>query len=206
MWERVHKLVGMENLMVYIYTEPDFVRQVLRRIMDFQIGIAERYLKHGVEMTFMGDDLGAQSSLLLSPATVDEFLLPEYRRIFDLYKSNGVLINFHSCGHVEPLLGMLMELGADIINPVQATANNLQSVREVTQGKMSLCGGISTHLLMISSIEEIVKMTKETLYMLGAKGGYICTPDQHMPFEKEKVDAFIQTVEEYGRYPISPVF
>ena len=206
LWERAHKLVGMENLMIYLYTEPEFVRRVLHRIMDFQIGIANLYLSHGVELAFLGDDLGTQSSLLLSPKIIDEFLLPEYRRIFDLYKQNGVLINFHSCGHIEPLLHMLMELGADIINPVQATANNLRNMREVTQGRMTLCGGISSHLLMEGSIDEIIRTTKQTMYMLGAEGGYICTSDQHMPFEKEKIDAFIHTVEEYGRFPLSPEY
>jgi uroporphyrinogen decarboxylase len=156
-----------------------------------------------VELASPGDDLGTQSSLLISPQIFHDFLLPEYKRLFELYKKNGVLINFHCCGHVEPLLDIFTEIGVDILNPVQATANNLRSVRERTRGKITLCGGISTHRLMLDSVDDIENMVKRTMALLGADGGYICTPDQHMPFEKDKLDALIQTVEEYGKYPIN---
>lgn len=82
--------------------------------MDFQLGIARHYLSLGVEMVTMSDDLGTQHGLLLSPTLIHDFLLPEYKRLFDLYKSKGVLVNFHSCGYIEPILDVFMDLGVVI--------------------------------------------------------------------------------------------
>lgn len=94
-------------------------REVLRRIMDFHLGIAEHYAELGVEIVSLSDDLGTQQGLLLSPQIIDEFLMPEYRRLIGFYKRRGVTVNFHSCGHVEPLIGRFLERGIDILNPIR---------------------------------------------------------------------------------------
>ena len=122
LWEKAYMLVGMENLMAYFFTEPEFVRQVLHRIMDFQLGIARHYAGLGVEMVFLGDDLGTQAGPLLGPRIVDAFLVPEYERLFRFYRERDVLICFHSCGRVDSVVETLMRLGVNVLNPVQATA------------------------------------------------------------------------------------
>jgi uroporphyrinogen decarboxylase len=128
--------------------------------------------------------------------------VPEYKRLFDLYRSRGVLIDFHSCGHIEPVLDTLMDLGVNILNPVQATANNLATVREKTMGRMALSGAISTKLLMEGPCEQIVSEARQTMWLLGRQGGYFCCPDQGMPFPKAHYAAYQQAVEMYGRYPL----
>ncbi|MBQ4152887.1 MAG: hypothetical protein IJD11_00905, partial [Oscillospiraceae bacterium] len=148
LWEKAYMLVGMENMMCYLYEEPEFAAEVLHKIMDFQMGIAKHYIEVGVEMVSMSDDMGTQHSLLFSPQIFNEFFLPEYRRIFDFYKSHGVLIGFHSCGHIEPLLETFIDLGVNVLNPVQATANDLKNVRKITKGRMAVLGGISSGLVM----------------------------------------------------------
>ena len=150
--------------------------------MDFQLGIARHYLSLGVEIVEMSDDLGTQSRLLLSPAVIREFLLPEYRRLFELYKARGVLVNFHSCGHIEPALDMFLELGVDILNPVQKTANDLAAVRRKTAGRMALQGGISSGLIASGPIPAIREEVRRCIGLLGRDGGYFCGPDQGMPW------------------------
>lgn len=144
LWEKAYVLSGMENMLVNFLKEPEFVREVLHRIMDFHLGIATHYLKLGIKVAFLGDDLGSQMGPLISPRLVRQFLLPEYQRLCQLYKDHGVLIRFHSCGHVESVLDMFMELGGDILNPVQASANDLAAVRTRTQGRLTLYGGVSS--------------------------------------------------------------
>ena len=198
LWEKSYMLAGMENMMVWLHNEPNRAREILRGIMDFQLGIAKHYLACGIEWAGLGDDLGTQHSLLMGEDLLREFFFPEYKRLFDLYKRNGVVISFHSCGHVEPVLGMLMELGVDCLNPVQATANNLARVREMTRGKMALQGGVSTELIMKGPADEIKKATRDAIALLGRDGGYFCSPDQGMPFPPENIAAFHEAVEEYG--------
>ena len=202
LWEKAYMLVGMENMMMYFYTEPGYAKEILHRIMNFQLGIAKHYAACGIKFANLGDDLGTQNSLILSPAILNEFLYPEYKRLFDFYRERGILINFHSCGHIEPVLEMLMDLGVDILNPVQATANNLEKVRKVTQGRMALAGGISTNTLITGPVSRIQAEVRDKIRLLGRDGGYFCSPDQGMPFPAEHIRAYREALAVYGNYPI----
>ncbi|RPJ02000.1 MAG: hypothetical protein EHM39_02480, partial [Chloroflexi bacterium] len=174
LWEKSYMLVGMETMMMAFLTEPAFARAVLRHIMDFQLGIACHYAAVGVEMVNLSDDLGTQRGPLLGPAIVEAFLLPEYARLIGFYRSRGVLINFHSCGCVASVIEPLMDLGVDILNPVQATANDLDALRARTQGRMALQGGISSATLMDGPPDRIRAEVRERIRQLGRDGGYFC--------------------------------
>jgi len=203
LWEKSYMLVGMENMLCYFLSEPEAVRELFHRIMDFQLGIAHHYLKVGVEMVQLGDDLGTQSRLLLSPRLNQEFLVPEYRRLCDLYREHGVLINFHSCGHITPLLETFIALGVNILNPIQASANDLDEVRLITQGRMALQGGVSSATVVSGPLEAIRLEVRERMWQLGRQGGYFCRPDQSMPWPEEHHHALEETVAEWGVYPLA---
>lgn len=202
LWEKSYMLVGMENLMIYFRTEPNYVREVMHRVMDFNLGIAKHYLKLGEEMVWGTDDLGTQGGPLLGPDIVQEFLVPEYRRLFDLYREKGVLIHFHSCGCIESLVDTFADLGINILNPVQATANNLDVVRAKSAGRLALEGGVSSAIVMDGPPERIEAEVRKRLRQLGRDGGYFCAPDQGMPYPKENIEAFDRALEKYGRYPL----
>jgi uroporphyrinogen decarboxylase len=170
--------------------------------MDFQLSIARHYLAVGVEIVGMGDDLGTQSRLLLSPKILETFLIPEYKRLFELYKRHGVLISFHSCGHIQPLLSMFIDLGVDILNPVQASANDLNGLRAATKGKMALMGGVSSATIVSGPPEAIREEVAQRMWQLGRDGGYFCSPDQGMPWPDAHIQALQDAVEELGRYPL----
>jgi len=204
LWEKAYMLVGMQNIMTYFFTEPAYVREVLRRIMDFNLGIARHYLDAGIEFAELGDDLGTQIGPLLGPDIVAEFLVPEYRRLFELYRGRGVLIGFHSCGRIDSVLETFLDLGVDVLNPIQATANDLDKVRAVTAGRMALAGGVSSATVFAGPPEKIAAEARRRMWQLGRDGGYFCGPDQGLPFPAAHVDALRQTVAEYGRYPLTP--
>ncbi|HEY3417054.1 MAG TPA: uroporphyrinogen decarboxylase family protein, partial [Armatimonadota bacterium] len=155
-----------------------------------------------VEMVACGDDLGTQHSALLNPELFEEFFVPEYTRLFDLYHEHGMLINFHSCGNILPMLDIFLRLGIHILNPLQAEANDLAHIRERTQGKMALHGAVSTRTIMDGPPERITAEVRQRLWELGRDGGYFCAPDQGMPFPPEHLAAYQQALEEYGRYPL----
>ena len=202
LWEKSYMLVGMENMMIYFFTEPEFAHAVLRRIMDFQLGIARYYLAVGVEIVNLSDDLGTQRGALLGPSIVETFLLPEYARLISLYKQHGVLVNFHSCGNVALVVDALMDLGVDILNPVQATANNLDALRTCTQGRMALQGAINSATLMNGPCERIDAEVRERIRQLGQNGGYFCCQDQELPYPPAHLTALHAAVAKYGRYPV----
>lgn len=201
LWEKAYMLVGMENMMIYLHTEPAYAREILHRIMDFQLGIAKHYLAAGIEIAGLGDDLGTQIAPLLNPKTITEFFMPEYRRLFDLYRQHGVLINFHSCGHIDWAIPMFLELGVNILNPVQANANDLAKVRRLTQGRMALQGAMSSATIMAGPPETIEREVRERITQLGQHGGYFCAPDQGMPWPAEHIRAMEDAVSRHGCYP-----
>lgn len=202
LWEKSYMLAGMEGMMLAFYQHPEATKRILRMVMDFQLAVAQHYLEVGVELVTLGDDLGTQSGPLLSPRIVEEFLLPEYKRLCSLYRANNVLVSFHSCGHVEPMLGLFMELGVDILNPVQATANNLSAVRRRTAGRMALHGGVRSATLVSGPPSAIRVEVAERIRLLGRDGGYFCSPDQGMPWPEEHYRAFVDAVHEFGTYPL----
>jgi len=202
LWEKSYMLVGMEDLMCYFHTEPEAVKELLHRIIDFDLAVAKHYISVGVESVGMGDDLGTQNGLLFSTEIFDEFFMPEYRRLFDFYKQHKVLIGFHSCGHICPLLDRLMDLGVDVLNPIQESANDLQVVRERTQGRMALHGGINSGLIVSGPVERIRQEVHHRIHQLGRDGGYFCGPDQGMPWPEKHFLALWEAVEEFGKYPL----
>jgi uroporphyrinogen decarboxylase len=202
--EKANTLMGMEQLFIAFKTEPGFVKDVFRMVMDFHLGVAKHYAEVGVEYAGLGDDLGTQIGPLVGPDLLEEFFVPEYRRLFDFYKERGVLIGFHSCGCIEAVLDMLMDLGVDVLNPVQATANDHATVRAKTQGRMALQGGVSTAVIMDGPPERIVEEVRKEMWLLGREGGYFCGPDQGMPFPESHLAAVHNAVEQYGKYPLRP--
>lgn len=202
LWEKSYMLVGMEDLMCHFHTEPEAVRELLHRIMDFDLAVAEHYVKVGVEIAGMGDDLGTQRGPLFSREVLEAFFVPEYRRLSEFYKQRNVLVSFHSCGHIEPMLDVFMDLGVDILNPIQASANDLQAVRTRTQGRMALQGGISSALIVGGPTEAIREEVRRRIHQLGRKGGYFCGPDQGMPWPEDHIQALRDAVDEFGKYPL----
>jgi len=202
--EKANTLLGMEALFVAFKAEPNFAKDVFRMVMDFHLGIAKHYAAVGIEYAGLGDDLGTQAGPLVGPDILEEFFLPEYRRLFSFYKERGVLIGFHSCGCIEGVLDRFMDLGVDVLNPVQATANDHDLVRRRTQGRMALQGGISTAVIVDGPPERIAAEVRRKLWQLGRDGGYFCGPDQGLPFPEDHLAALDAARREYGRYPLSP--
>jgi len=198
-WEKAYFLVGMENLMEYFYTEPELVKKLFHRIMDFQLELAEHNIKAGCRIIDMGDDLGIQNSLLLGMDLFNEFLLPEYERIFDFYKDKDVIINFHSCGYIEPMIDTFIRLGVNILNPVQASANNLEKVRELTKGKLILSGAVNSDVIYGGTEDEIRGLVRRRIDTLGKDGEYICCPDQGLNYPPRNVEILEDEVVKYGR-------
>jgi uroporphyrinogen decarboxylase len=154
-------------------------------------------------MMHASDDLGTQTGLLLSREIILEFLVPEYKRLFDFYNRNNVIIMFHSCGHIMPILDIFMDLGVDVLNPLQSSANDLAEVRRITQGKMALHGGVGSALLMDGPVDAIRNEAIRLMRLLGSNGGYFCAPDQGMPWPREHIEALNKAVDECGLYPLA---
>lgn len=112
------------------------------------------------------------------------------------------MIDFHSCGCIQDIVEDLMSVGVTILNPVQARANDLATIKEKCDGKMALKGGVDSPLLMLGPVNEIRREVKRVISLLTTGGGYIIGPDQSMPFPQEHAETLWVTAESYGKYPL----
>lgn len=203
-FERAWALTGLDNFLAAFYEHPDDLRELLRRIADYNIAIFERYIELGVDGVSFSEDLGTQRALMISPELFREFIKPEYERIFAPVKAAGKLINFHSCGCVQEIVEDLIDVGVDILNPLQARANDLALVKAKADGRLALMGGIDTqHVLMLGTPEDVTNEVRRVLAMLAPGGGYIIGPDQGMPFPPANIEALWRAAEQWGHYPLA---
>ncbi|MFH1377537.1 MAG: uroporphyrinogen decarboxylase family protein [Planctomycetota bacterium] len=201
LFERAWAIMGMENFLMAMATHPDEVRVFLHQIATFARNVFDRYLELGVDGISFSEDLGTQRALMMSPKMFRDFLLPEYRFIFENTLNAGKIVNFHSCGCVEAISGDLAKIGVTILNPIQKRANDLGRIKSSVAGKMALKGGIDSQLILLGTPQDVSQQVADVMDTLMPGGGYICGPDQWMPdYPQENLDALYKTAKRIGRY------
>jgi uroporphyrinogen decarboxylase len=203
LFERAHVLVGMENLLLHMASAPDRVRRLFRRIADFQIRVVERYAAAGVEAIRATDDYGTQESLMMSPRMWREVIKPELARIFAATKKAGLILFLHTCGRVMDIVPDLIEIGVDVLDPIQSLSNDLPALKREYGSQISFMGGVDTqYLLTRGTPAEIEATVRERMRVMGAGGGYIIGPDNRIPISEENNRAFMKAIRRYGVHPL----
>jgi len=200
--ERAHTLMGMKNLFLALMTEPDKVKLLLQKIADFQIRMAEHFVHLGVDGGWSSDDYGSQTSMLISPAMFREFFKPLLAEIIQVYKRAGLFFFFHSCGRIESIVPDLIQMGVDVLHPVQKRANDQAKLKSEYGNQIVFAGGMDTqYTLTLGTPQEVRAEALEQLALLGQGGGYIAGPENWLPFPPANAKAFATTLKEYGTYP-----
>ena len=177
-------LCGFENCLMLLVSEPEISKAVIRKITDFWIGVTKKTLETGkgrIDCVSNNNDFGTQRNLIMSPDVWREFLKPELKRLYDCIKSYGAKVFQHSCGSVADIIPDLIEIGADILDPVQVASDGMdtESLAEKFGGKISFHGGIDTQFVLPNGSEEEVRAeVRRVIGTLGSKGGYILCGSQ----------------------------
>jgi uroporphyrinogen decarboxylase len=166
-------------------------------------------LGKNVDIICIGDDLGTQDSLLMSPKTYREILKPIHADYIDFIKDRtDAKVFFHTDGDVSPLIDDLIEIGVDILNPIQTSAGNMSDLSELKErfgDEIVFCGAIDTqNVLPNGSPEDVRSEVKRVIGTLGPGGGYLLSA-VHTIMEEvpaENVLAMVDAVREYGSYPL----
>ncbi|NCA98572.1 MAG: hypothetical protein EOM70_04250 [Clostridia bacterium] len=179
-WEKAYDLVGIEEFMYLLATETATAEKLMDLITDYKVEIARETIRRGFKIGHHGDDLGTQISTLISEEMFVTLLKPRIKRIFDVYKSSGIPVQMHSCGYITPFIPHLIEIGLDVLEPVQPCMDISFLKREYGKD-LTFYGGIDTQdLLAFRSPQEIRTETLRTIDILGSGGGYICAPAQEI--------------------------
>jgi len=182
MFERGWSLRGLENFLADLAGEENFVRELFSQILEYNMKIIDRALLYPIDGFFFGDDYGQQRGLMMSPATWRKFIKPNLAVMFERVKSTGRTVALHSCGDISAILGDLIDIGLDIYQTVQPEIYGLKEVKEKFGAHLTFWGGISTQKdLPYVTPEEVKKIARETIKVLGKGGGYIAAPTHQVP-------------------------
>jgi len=204
-YEQAQGLMGMEALLANMYLHPDMVRLLFDRISDVKARIAEGYVRAGVDILFIGDDIGIQKGPMMDPKMWRDFLIPPLAKITAAARAirQDIPVAYHSCGHVHFAVEGLIEAGIDILQSVQPEANDVVELADKYGDRLAFWGGVGSQSTMShGTTEEVKAEVKLCMDTLGKNGGLILSPAHFVEPESplENIDAFMEAVEEYGYY------
>jgi uroporphyrinogen decarboxylase len=178
LWERATFMRGMENLLIDVGVNCGFVQELLERLTEYILQTIEVLLaRFEFEAMAVSDDYGAQNAMLISPSHWRRLVKPCLSRIYSLAKRDGGQIFHHSCGNIVPIIGDLVDLGLDVLHPIQPEAMDIHRLKREYGKDLSFCGGISTQGLLRTATPEQVRQEVRTLKRtMGAGGGYVLEP------------------------------
>ena len=178
LWERATFLCGMERLLLWVALEPDFVSALLQGIADYILRTMDilfgRFAFDGIALS---DDYGTQKAMLISPAAWRRFVKPRLAEILARAKSAGRTAFLHSCGNVRPVVPDLVELGLDVLHPIQPEAMEILELKREFGADVTFCGGLGTQDLLVNAApQEIRDEVRRLQREMGRGGGYILEP------------------------------
>jgi uroporphyrinogen decarboxylase len=182
MFERSWTLRGMENLLVDMITEPDFVDQLMDAIAAYNVHMMDIALEYDIDGFLFGDDWGQQKGLIMGPDYWRRFIRPGMAKMYEKAKSKGKYVFQHSCGDISEIFPDLIDMGLDAYQTFQPEIYDIQKVKTEYGSRLTFFGGISTQrLLPFASPDKVREVTRKTLDIMGKGGGYIAAPTHDIP-------------------------
>jgi len=204
---------GYAESMLDLAADPDFAEAFLERLTQIAVRAWSHFLDEVGEyldvVTFY-DDLGMQDRPLISPAMYRRLVKPRHARIIETIKTRTkAKVFMHSCGAVSELIPDIIEIGVEILNPVQVSAAGMGNTAELKRryGKnLAFWGGVcdSQRVLPFGTLAEIQEETRQRISDLAPGGGFVFAPIHNIQDDVpgEKTLALYRTALEHGRYPI----
>jgi uroporphyrinogen decarboxylase len=194
-FELYWRLRGMENAMMDLITNPDVFHSMIRKCADFTILLSEKAIdRFDLDWLWAGDDVGGQDGMILNPVSWREIIKPQLERVFNVAKKNGIYAAFHSCGGIRPIIGDLVEIGMEVLNPIQCNCAGMDPLELKKEfGKdLTFMGGIDTQeLLPNGTAEDVFRETTRLIEgMTFDGGGYILAASHTIPPETPDENIF----------------
>jgi uroporphyrinogen decarboxylase len=207
-----YEMRGVEQVLLDLAANEEFATALLTKLEQLCsacVRAALREVGEYVDLVITGDDVATQAGLMMSPAMYRRLVKPHHARMFATIRENTkAKIYLHSCGNVYRLIGDFIEMGVDLLNPVQVTAGEMGDTGRLKRefgDRLSFCGAIDTQkVLPTGSPEDVRAEVRRRIADLAPGGGYIAgavhclQPDVPV----ENVLAMCDEVLKAGRYPL----
>lgn len=208
-WHDAIDLLGMENLFIKMYTEPEIVDAVLNHIMDYYLASSRKIFSAAadkIDIFFIGNDFGSQTGPLMDDALFRRYFFPHLRRMVELGHDFHLKVMMHCCGGFRQLIPAIIETGLDALHAVQPSClgMDLMQLKKDFGDRIVFNGCIDSHHVLINGNPDSVKSkTMEVLNIMMPGGGFIAGASHDSILEEtpvENVVAMFDTVMEAGNY------
>lgn len=178
LWERAAFMRGMESLLQDLILDPEFVEMLLSQLTDYLLKTMNiLFERFDFDAIALSDDYGTQQSLLISPEDWRRFIKPRLAEIYTFAKKHNRMIFHHSCGNIDSIIGDMIDIGLDILHPIQPEAMDIFKLKREFGAALSFCGGIGTQdLLPRGTVEKVRAEIRRLKEYMGRGGGYILEP------------------------------
>ncbi len=153
---------GMETALMNMLSNPEIYEAVDEKIVSFYLKANEIFFeatKGKLDAVLIGNDMGSQRGLMLSPQCVRDFIIPGCKKLVDQAHAYGLKVIYHSCGSIAQVIPDLIEAGVDVVHPIQALAAGMEPDRLKQQfgNQVAFCGGVDTQDLLVNGTPEMVQ-------------------------------------------------
>jgi len=206
-------IMGTENFFLYLFDEPELIAGVLDGLTEYYTEVGKNAIARGVDMVRVGDDVGAQQSMMLSPAQWRELAKPRFQYMFQEFRkaNDELFIKLHSCGDYSPIIPDEVELGVDLSGLMQPTGGNKDQagIKKKYGNDITFIGGFDVqNLLPRGQVEDIRKGVHDVMKAMAVGGGYIFSPSHYILADVpiQNIYTMLEAQREfgvYGKYPLN---
>jgi len=187
-FEMYGRLRGLEQALRDLGEAPELAEEMFRRCADFAVLLSqEASRRFPLDWLWTGDDVASQRALLISPQAWRARIKPHLARVFEVGKAQGLWVAYHCCGALRPIIPDLIEMGLDVLNPIQCNCPGMDplELKREFGSALSFMGGVDTQgLLPYGTVEEVRRATRRLIEGMTADGGgYILAASHTIPPE-----------------------
>lgn len=200
-------LTGMQKFLVDLYSERPYLIKLMDEILAYNIEVGKELIRLGADIIWTGDDYGTQRGMLISPKLWRRHFKPRMAIVYEEFKKINpkVKIAHHSCGSIRPIIGEMIEIGVEVLNPIQPRAADMdpKSLKEEFGDSLAFFGGIDQqHTMPRGSVEDVKEEVKTRIAELGGGGGYLLAPahDIQADVPVENTLALFEAAKQTGKY------
>ena len=198
-FETAWALRGLEQMMLDMVTDPELANQLLDIPFKYHLTAAKKLVEMGVDMIWTGDDVGSQHQMMISPRMWRKYLKPRMATFISELKAINpdVKVAYHSDGNVLPIIPELIEIGLDVLNPIQPASMDPAAVKKQFGDKLSFWGTIDEQkTLPFGTAGDVANEVHQRLETVGYDGGLILAPTHHVQLDTplENFWAMVNTI------------
>jgi uroporphyrinogen decarboxylase len=198
-FETAWALRGLEQILLDMSINPDLADHLLDIPYQYHLTAAKKLVKMGVDMIWTGDDIGSQSKMMISPRMWRRYFKPRMANFISELKAINPAVNiaYHTDGNVEPIIPELIEIGIDVLNPIQPASMDPAKIKKEYGDKLCFWGTIDEQqTLPFGTPEDVAKEVRQRLETVGYDGGLILGPTHHVQLDTplENFWAMVNTI------------